>query len=162
MSESQVLSKIVPPAIKVSSLDGHRIVSRPGGGPVRDGGQPSRAESQDVVIKHRAPLDVQMTAGGVTIKHPAGHTHESRGIAGAGHDGSGGGAIGKRVPLTHNANIPQRGRAVVTAPASPFSRDEIVFLGGLVSNAAQSLAGAQLEIATATLEKLSKLHETSK
>ena len=152
MSESQVLNKIVPPAIKVSSLDGHRITSRPSGGGARDGGQPARVENQDIVIKHRAPIDVQMTAGGVTIKHPAGHTHESRGVAGA----------GERVPLSRNMSQSQHGRAVVTTPSSPFTRAELELLGGLVSNAAQSLGGAQLVTATHALEKLGKLHESSK
>ena len=148
MSESQVTTPIVP-AIKVSTLDGHRIV----GGSKPRGGQPQQNVNQDVQIKTHGKMDVQMSAGGIAIKHPAAHTHETRGPAGS---------MGKRVPLTTNAPVPQRGRAVITTPASPFSRAEIEFLGGLASNAAQSLAGAQLELAHAALATLAKLHETSK
>ena len=53
-------------------------------------------------------------------------------------------------------------REAVGNTALGFSRAEIEFLGGLASNAAQSLAGAQLELAHAALATLAKLHETSK
>ena len=81
MSETQIIKKIVP-AIKVSSMDNHRMLTHPAAAPARagtqaprrtgGGGQPIKHQQNDVAFR-QAPMEAVMGGGGVIVKHP--HPH---------------------------------------------------------------------------------------
>lgn len=78
MAESQIVRKVTP-RVKVSSMDGHRMLTHPQQAPTRpgrqpplrnlSGGQPSQHQAQDVTFKPQ-PIDITMQAGGVLVKRP--------------------------------------------------------------------------------------------